>query len=128
MIIWQRLRRALGRQVLRVDLPLIKSLQDLAEREQRTKEAVAADLLSHALYQRQAGEANLRSWQRLSPREQEVAALVCLNYTNTQIAARLSISPSTAKTHVRNVLRKFGLERRADLRLALAEWDFSAWQ
>jgi two-component system response regulator NreC len=127
MFIWRRLQRALDRQVLQLDLPLIESLQDLAEREQRTKEAVAADLLSLALRQRQAAEANLLCWGLLSPREQEVAALVCLNYTNAQIAARLNISPSTVKTHVSNVLRKFGLGRRSDLRMALAEWDFSAF-
>jgi DNA-binding CsgD family transcriptional regulator len=64
----------------------------------------------------------------LSPREQQVAALVCLNYSNAQIAARLNISQSTVKTHVSNALRKFGLQRRTDLRLALAEWDFSAFE
>jgi DNA-binding CsgD family transcriptional regulator len=52
---------------------------------------------------------------------------VCLNYSNYQIASRLSLAPSTVKTHVRNILRKFGLNRRSDLRLVLAEWDFSAW-
>ena len=128
MFIWRRLRNALDRQVLQLDLPLIKSLEDLAEREQRTKEAVAADLLSLALQQRRAADDNLRCWGLLSPREQEVAALVCLNYSNAQIAARLNISQSTVKTHVSNVLRKFGLQRRTDLRLALAEWDFSAFE
>jgi len=127
MFIWRRLQRALDRQVLQLDLPLIESLQDLAEREQRTTKAVASDLLSLALQQRHAAEANLQCWGLLSPREQQVAALVCLNYSNAQIAARLSISQSTVKTHVSNVLRKFGLQRRTDLRLALAEWDFSAF-
>jgi len=127
MFIWRRLQRALDRQVLQLDLPLIESLQDLAEREQRTTEAVASDLLLLALQQRHAAEANLQCWGLLSPREQQVAALVCLNYSNAQIAARLSISQSTVKTHVSNVLRKFGLQRRTDLRLALAEWDFSAF-
>ena len=128
MFIWRRLRNALDRQVLQLDLPLIQSLEDLAEREQRTKEAVAADLLSLALQQRRAADDNLRCWGLLSPREQEVAALVCLNYSNAQIAARLNISQSTVKTHVSNVLRKFSLQRRTDLRLALAEWDFSAFE
>ena len=128
MFIWQRLRRARDRQVLQLDLPLIESLQDLAEREQRTTEAVAAELLSLALQQRRAAEANLQCWGLLSPREQQVAALACLNYSNAQIAARLSISQSTVKTHISNVLRKFGLQRRTDLRLVLAEWDFSAFE
>jgi len=128
MFIWRRLQRALDRQVLQLDLPLIESLQDLAEREQRTTKAVASDLLLLALQQRHAAQANLQCWGLLSPREQQVAALVCLNYSNAQIAARLNISQSTVKTHVSNVLRKFGLQRRTDLRLALAEWDFSAFE
>jgi DNA-binding CsgD family transcriptional regulator len=56
-----------------------------------------------------------------------VAALTRLNFTNRQIAARLMITPETAKTHVRNVLRKFDLHSKAELRRALADWDFSAW-
>jgi DNA-binding CsgD family transcriptional regulator len=43
------------------------------------------------------------------------------------MAARLSLSPETIKTHVRNVLGKFGLKRKSDLRHILAGWDFSAW-
>ena len=66
-------------------------------------------------------------WQQLTPREQQVAALVCLNYTNHQIAARLSISPDTVKLHVHNLLAKFDLHRKADLRVALSDLDFSVW-
>jgi DNA-binding CsgD family transcriptional regulator len=131
MSLWQRLLRSLGLQrsgeVVRFDQTLLSVLEDLAEREQRPREAVAADLLSSALDRRGAAETNLNCWRGLTSREQEVAALICLSYTNAEIAARLSISVPTVKTHVRNVLRKFGLSRRSDLRLALAEWDFSAW-
>jgi two-component system response regulator NreC len=106
---------------------VLDELKNLAEREQRPKEAVAADLLSLAIVQRGAAETKLRRWRELSYREQEVVALVCLNYTNAEIAARLSVSLPTVKSHVRNILRKFGALRRSDLRVALAEWDFSAW-
>ena len=47
--------------------------------------------------------------------------------TNRQIAARLSLSPETIKTHVRNVLFKFGVNSKAELRHILANWDFSGW-
>lgn len=127
MSIWQIIQRTLGLQVIHLDQPTITELQNLAEQENRPKEAVAADLLAFALVQRGAAETKLRRWQELSPREREVTALLCLSYTNRQIATRLSISHPTVKTHVRNILRKFGLSRRADLRLVLAEWDFSAW-
>lgn len=122
------LRHILGLQVIRVDSPVYAELQNLAERERRTKEAVAADLLAGALVQRRAAEINLRRWQGLSGREQDVAALICLGYTNAEIAARLSLALPTVKYHVRNVLYKFELERRAELRLALSEWDFGAWR
>jgi len=127
MSFWQLIQRTLGLQVIRLDQPTLYELQNLAEQENRPKEVVAADLLAFALVQRGAAETKLRLWQELSPREREVTALVCLDYTNRQIATRLALSTPTVKTHVRNVLRKFGLSRRSDLRLVLAEWDFSAW-
>ena len=123
----QLIQRFLGLQVIHLDQPTLNELQNLAEQENRPKEAVAADLLAFALVQRGAAETKLRRWQELSPREREVTALLCLYYTNSQIARRLSISTPTVKTHVRNILRKFSLSRRSDLRLMLAEWDFSAW-
>ncbi len=127
MRLWQYIQRTLGLQVIRLDRPTLNELQNLAEQENRSKEVVAADLLTFALVQRGAAETKLRLWQELSPREREVTALVCLGYTNRQIATRLALSTPTVKTHVRNILRKFSLSRRSDLRLVLAEWDFSAW-
>lgn len=127
MSFWEFIQRTLGLQVIRLDQPTLYELQNLAEQENRPKEVVAADLLSFALVQRGAAETKLRLWQELSPREREVTALACLGYTNRQIATRLALSTPTVKTHIRNILRKFGLSRRSDLRLVLAEWDFSAW-
>jgi DNA-binding CsgD family transcriptional regulator len=103
------------------------SLQDLARRERRPEGEIAADLLSIALVQREAAEANLRRWEKLTPREQQVVALVCLNLTNQEIAGRLYVSPETVKTHIRNVLYKFNLHSKADLRFLLSDWDFSSW-
>ena len=132
MPFWQRLLRALGyrpkpRLSFHADQEMLRSLQSLADHEQRQADEVAADLLSHALAQQQDEAANLRHWRTLSQREQQVAALICLNYTNRQIASHFVISTETAKTHVANALRKFGLPSKAELRRALADWDFSAW-
>lgn len=54
-------------------------------------------------------------------------ALVCLGYTNRQIAARLRLSVETIKTHIRRVLLKFGIHSKTDLRLMFSSWDFSEW-
>lgn len=132
MSIWQRILRVLGynppsRLAFHADEELVHSLQTIAEREQRQTDEIAFELLASALAQRQVNDDHVAHWQLLSPREQQVAVLTCLNFTNRQIAARLMIAPETAKSHVRNVLRKFGLHSKAELRRALADWDFSAW-
>jgi DNA-binding NarL/FixJ family response regulator len=134
MSLWQRLLRLLGyrkssdRLSFPVDVAMIRSLHDLAEVERRSETELASELLALALAQRNVAEANLLRWRALSEREQEVAALICLGYTNPEIAARLVIGTETVKSHVSRVLLKFGLRKRSDLRQVLADWDFSAWE
>ena len=103
------------------------ALRELAREEERPADEVAADLLSAALVRRRTAGEYLDMWHSLTPREQEVAALICLGYTTRQMAARLQISTETVNTHVYNGLRKFGLHRRTELQRLLGEWDFSSW-
>ncbi len=110
-----------------LDEALIHSVQDLARREGRSPGEVASGLVAEALERRQAAGELLRIWQGLSMREQEVAALACLGYTNPEIAEMLFLSEETVKTHLQRILRKFGLRRKDQLLLAFSEWDFSAW-
>jgi len=110
------------------DDTLLETLHSLAEQEQCSTEELAAGLLEAALARRQALDGNQQRWETLTGREQEVAALACLGCTNRQIAARLVLSPETVKTHLRSVLHKFGLRSKAELRQALAGWDFSGWE
>jgi len=133
MSLMQHLLQALGRlpapqRLFHFDDELVQSLQELAEREQRSEDEVAADLLTTALAQREAAEVRIEVWRGLSIREQQVVALTCLGYTNRQIAARLGISPETVKSHVRSSQRKLGVSTKAELRHALADWDFSKWE
>jgi predicted ATPase/DNA-binding SARP family transcriptional activator/DNA-binding CsgD family transcriptional regulator len=51
----------------------------------------------------------------LTPREQEIAALIARGLTNRQIAAELSISEHTVANHVAKILRKLGLRSRSQL-------------
>ncbi len=54
----------------------------------------------------------------LTPRELEVLELIVSGSTSDdEIADSLYISPSTAATHVRNILKKAGLSNRKDLML-----------
>ena len=42
----------------------------------------------------------------LTPRESQIAELVCQGLRNGSIAQRLDIQPGTVKTHIRNIYRK----------------------
>jgi NarL family two-component system response regulator LiaR len=55
----------------------------------------------------------------LSAREREVLALMVEGLNNPDIAERLSISRSTARAHVSNILSKLGVSNRAEA-IALA--------
>ncbi|WP_181790246.1 response regulator [Streptomyces phytophilus] len=51
----------------------------------------------------------------LTEREAEVMQLVAAGLTNDEIAARLVLSPATAKTHVSRIMTKLGVRDRAQL-------------
>ena len=51
----------------------------------------------------------------LTPREEEVLALVAAGLTNSEIVQTLHLSPFTAKTHVSRILSKLGARDRVQL-------------
>lgn len=63
----------------------------------------------------------------LTKRETEVVELVGSGQLSDQeIAEALVISPATAATHIRNIMRKTGVKRRADLALLALERTWQA--
>jgi DNA-binding CsgD family transcriptional regulator/tetratricopeptide (TPR) repeat protein len=57
----------------------------------------------------------------LTPREKEVAVLMAKDFTNRQIASQLMLSEHTVATHVRNVLKKLGLNSRNQIAAYFSE-------
>jgi DNA-binding NarL/FixJ family response regulator len=58
------------------------------------------------------------SIEEITEREREVLTLIGLGLSNTEIADRLYVSLSTAKTHVGRLLMKLGARDRAQLVIA----------
>lgn len=51
----------------------------------------------------------------LSDRESQMAELICLGFSNDEIARQAGISVSTVKKHIYNMYEKLGIENRAQL-------------
>jgi DNA-binding NarL/FixJ family response regulator len=95
-----------------------------AELVQAVRVVAAGDaLLSPGVTRRLVAEFAQRSRQPhattelevLTEREREIVALVGEGLSNDEIAARLVVSPATAKTHVSRAMIKLGVRDRAQL-------------
>ena len=56
-----------------------------------------------------------RGWERLTPAEHDIVALIADGLTNPQIAARVFIETSTVKSHVHRIFTKLGITTRSQL-------------
>ena len=63
--------------------------------------------------QSRSGDITVRS--QLGGREEQVLRLVADGYSSKEIARNLHIAPSTVEVHRRNIMRKVGLHKVADL-------------
>lgn len=113
---------------LELDGQLAAHLRRAAREHERSPQALAFDLLARAL-EREAWRRHAETvLAALTPRELEITWLAARGRTNQEIADLFVISPETVKTHVRNVLIKFGLHSKADLRLLLLDLGLRWWQ
>ena len=53
--------------------------------------------------------------KKLTPRESEIVRYVAVGMRNAEVAARLSLSESTVKTHLTNIFQKLGIRDRIEL-------------
>ena len=116
-----------GQLSFELDPALSAQLRLAARARQQSTERLVGDLLAQGLERealRQQAEAALAA---LTGREQEVARLAARGRTNRQIAEALFISTETVKTHIRNVLDKFDVHSKADLRLLLLDLGVRWW-
>ena len=89
--------------------------RSLADASGRTIHALGLDALAGAGTALGRALATRAGGSVLSPREEEVAALVAEGLTNPQIAERLVISTRTAQNHVQHILTKLGFSSRSQI-------------
>jgi len=58
----------------------------------------------------------------LTKKEREVAELICLGYTNGDIAKLLFISEHTVKDHTKKIYPKVGVHSRMELAALVGRW------
>ncbi len=83
----------------------------------RAGDALLAPAITRRLVERfarrdEARAAVHRDLSELTPRELEVLRLLATGLSNAELADRLSLSPTTVKTHVARILSKLGLRDR----------------
>ena len=93
--------------------------------------SATGDVLATAIERVMAGErvglddvvraTRSRTSKDLSPREQEVLALLALGRTNAEIGEQLFLSVDTVKTYVRRVFAKLGVNNRTQAAMHAAE-------
>lgn len=133
MSIWQRFLYLIGKRptpgprTYEISESFQVTLSTLAQHEGRPEHELLPDLLVAGLTEYSIQDELWEKWECLTPREQEVTALICLGYTTKQIASRWVVSEAGVKFHIHNVLKKFGLKNKTGLRHMWANWDFNAW-
>jgi len=93
---------------------LLRAVRVVAQGEALLSPGVTRRLIGEFARRARPGR-SLRELDRLTSREREIVALVAEGLSNDEIAARLVVSPATAKTHVSRAMVKLGARDRAQL-------------
>jgi DNA-binding NarL/FixJ family response regulator len=64
---------------------------------------------------------HIRRQYCMSPRELQVARLVCQGFDNEEIAGSLKIKQGTIKTHMRNIYRRVRVKNRIEMLLKFVD-------
>jgi DNA-binding NarL/FixJ family response regulator len=95
---------------------LLRAIRVVAAGETLLSPKATASLVSQFLAQAQPGhQVPPPALDGLTEREREVLTLVAHGLSNEDIAAKLYLSPLTAKTHVNRAMTKLGVRDRAQL-------------
>jgi DNA-binding NarL/FixJ family response regulator len=94
---------------------LLDAIRTVAAGDQLLSPAATRALIERVITHPDTASKQMPGMAELTDREREVTQLVGGGLSNTEIAQRLYISPSTAKTHVNRAMMKTGARDRAQL-------------
>ncbi len=94
---------------------LIKAVRVVAAGEALLSPGVTRRLIAEYASRSRPMNRPVTQLESLTEREREIVGLVALGLSNEEIAARLVVSPLTAKTHVSRAMIKLGARDRAQL-------------
>jgi len=108
------------------EVDLLSAIRKVASGEFHYSRAFISWLLERVRALARTGDGP-KAEAHLTPREWQIALLMCQDYSNKAIAAALSLSISTVKNHVHNILEKLHVHRRAEavagLEMQIADKD-----
>ncbi len=93
---------------------LISALHTVSQGDVFLYPTMAKKLLTDYLQRVKAGSGK-EIYDGLTKREREVLKLIAEGYTNSEIAERLVLSPTTVQTHRAHIMAKLGLRSRTEL-------------
>jgi two-component system response regulator NreC len=96
------------------DVELLSAIRAVLRGEVYVHPSMTRGLLEGMLPEDEA-DGDLRLWNTLSDREQEVLRQVAYGYTSNQVATGLNLSPKTVETYRARGMEKLGLVDRASL-------------
>jgi DNA-binding NarL/FixJ family response regulator len=94
---------------------LVRAVRVVADGDALLSPSVTRRLVSEFASRARPPVANSAALDELTSREREVMTLVAEGLTNTEIGARLYMSPATARTHVSRILTKLDARDRTQL-------------
>jgi DNA-binding NarL/FixJ family response regulator len=94
-------------------LDLLRAVREVAAGRHYLSPPLSQRAVEH--YIQRAKETSLDLYDTLTTREREVLQLVAEGHTNSEVAAKLFISPRTAETHRVHLMNKLRLRSQTDL-------------
>ncbi|EXG82948.1 response regulator [Cryptosporangium arvum] len=94
---------------------LVAAIRVVADGEALLSPRATRGLVARFIAQRRPEATDHPGLRYLTDREREVLVLVAHGLSNEEVAARLTVSPLTAKTHVNRAMTKLGARDRAQL-------------